>query len=91
MNNIDNYVRLYSYLVKYSSEDEAYIARSIELGIRAHGDTQEEAIAEIKEATRVHLLMLSEDGDEIPEPFFPTAEVAMSMTGYAYALKFGYL
>ena len=34
----------------------------------AHGDSQEEAIREIKEATRVHLLMLSEDGEEIPQP-----------------------
>ena len=34
----------------------------------AHGDSQEEAIKEIKEATRVHLLMLSEDGAEIPQP-----------------------
>ena len=29
--------------------------------------SQEEAIKEIKEATRVHLLMLSEDGAEIPQ------------------------
>ncbi len=35
----------------------------------AHGDSQEEAIAPIKEATTVHLLMLEEDGDEIPQPF----------------------
>ncbi len=34
----------------------------------AHGDSQEEAIKEIKEAVRVHLLMLLEDSDEIPEP-----------------------
>ena len=34
----------------------------------AHGESQEEAIIEIKEATRVHLLMLAEDGDEIPQP-----------------------
>ena len=34
----------------------------------AHGDTQEKAIAQIKQATKVHLLMLQEDGDEIPTP-----------------------
>lgn len=33
----------------------------------AHGDSQEEAIQEIKEAVRVHLLMLLEDGEQIPE------------------------
>ena len=69
MSDVDNYVRLYSYLVEYSSEDEAYVAQCVELGTMAHGDSQEEAIKEIREATRVHLLMLEEDGDEIPEPF----------------------
>ena len=69
ISNISEYVKLYSYLVEYSSEDEAYVAKCIELGIMAHGDTQEEAIQEIKEGTRVHLLMLEEDGNEIPEPF----------------------
>lgn len=33
-----------------------------------HGDTQEEGIQEIQEAVRVHLLMLLEDEDYIPEP-----------------------
>lgn len=69
MSNISEYIKLYSYLVDYSSEDEAYVAKCIELGIMAHGDTQEEAIQEIKEATRVHLLMLEEDAYKIPKPF----------------------
>ena len=68
MSDIEEYIRFYSYLVEYSSEDDAYLARCIELGIMAHGDTHEEAVKEIKEATRVHLLMLEEDGDEIPSP-----------------------
>ena len=68
MNKVDELIKYYSYLVKYSSEDEAYLARCVELGIMAHGDSQEEAIKEIKEATRVHLLMLEEDGEEIPQP-----------------------
>lgn len=62
------YLKYYSYSVSYSFEDKAYIAECIELGIMAHRDTQEEAITEIKEATRVHLLMLEEDSDEIPQP-----------------------
>ena len=69
MSNIEEYIKLYSYLVEYSLKDEAYLAKCIELGIMAHGETQEEAILEIKEATRVHVLMLKEDGDKIPEPF----------------------
>jgi predicted RNase H-like HicB family nuclease len=68
MIDLNQYIKNYSYIVKYSSEDEAYLAKCIELAIMAHGDTQEEAIKEIKEAVRVHLLMLLEDGDEIPEP-----------------------
>lgn len=68
MNDSDEFIKHYSYIVKYSLEDEAYLAKCLELGIMAHGDSQEEAIREIKEATRVHLLMLSEDGEEIPQP-----------------------
>ncbi|VEP18693.1 conserved hypothetical protein [Hyella patelloides LEGE 07179] len=69
VNNVTEYLKYYSYCVSYSLEDEVYIAECMELGIMAHGDTQEEAILEIKEATRVHLLMLEEDGDGIPQPF----------------------
>jgi predicted RNase H-like HicB family nuclease len=65
----EKYVKYYSYLVEYSWEDEAYIGKCRELGIMIHGDSQKETLLEIKEATRVHLLMLEEDGDEIPEPF----------------------
>ncbi len=68
MIDINNYIKNYSYLVEFSAEDDAYLAKCIELGIMAHGDTQEESIQEIKEAVRVHLLMLIEDNDEIPEP-----------------------
>ena len=68
MTNIKELIKHYSYSVKYSSEDEAYVARCLELGITAHGDSQEEAIKEIKEATRIHLLMLSEDDESIPQP-----------------------
>ena len=68
MNNLDEFIKHYSYILKYSSEDEAYVAKCMELGVMAHADSQEKAIKEIKEATRVHLLMLSEDGAEIPQP-----------------------
>ena len=68
MTNPDELIKHYSYIVKYSLEDEAYVAQCIELGIMAHGDSQEEAIREIKEATRVHLLMLEEDNEELPQP-----------------------
>ncbi|MEA5510620.1 HicB family protein [Crocosphaera sp. UHCC 0190] len=68
MINISEYIKNYSYLVEFSSEDQVYLAKCIELVIMANGDSQEEAIQEIKEAVRVHLLMLLEDGDQIPQP-----------------------
>jgi predicted RNase H-like HicB family nuclease len=68
MININEYLKNYAYLVEFSPENEAYLAKCIELGIMAHGDSQEEAIQEIKEAVKVHLLMLLEDNDQIPEP-----------------------
>ncbi|MEG3439532.1 type II toxin-antitoxin system HicB family antitoxin [Pannus brasiliensis CCIBt3594] len=68
MIDINDSIKNYSYLVEFSSEDEAYLAKCLELGIVAHGESQEEAIQEIKEAVRVHLSMLLEDGDEIPRP-----------------------
>ena len=68
MDKTTNYIKHYSYSVSYSLEDEAYVAECVELGIMADGETQEEAIAQIKEATKVHLLMLEEEGDEIPQP-----------------------
>ncbi|MDJ0595343.1 MAG: type II toxin-antitoxin system HicB family antitoxin [Pleurocapsa sp. MO_226.B13] len=68
MNKIVDYIKHYSYSVSYSLEDEAYLAECLELGIMAHGESQEQAFAEIKEATKIHLLMLEEDGEEIPQP-----------------------
>lgn len=68
MNKSLDYIKYYSYSVSYSTEDEAYIAECIELAIMAHGETQEEAIAEIKEATKVYLMMLEEDREKVPQP-----------------------
>ena len=68
MIDILDYIKNYSYLVEFSSEDDAYLAKCLDLGIMAHGDSQAAAIHEIKEAVRVHLLMLLEDGKQIPEP-----------------------
>lgn len=69
VNNVTEYLKYYSYSVSYSLEDEAYIAECLELGIMAHGDTPEEAIVEIIAATKVHLMLLEEDREEIPQPF----------------------
>jgi predicted RNase H-like HicB family nuclease len=68
MDKITDYIKSYSYLVEFSTEDDAYLSHCRELGITAHGDSQETAISAIKEATRVHLLMLAEDREDIPHP-----------------------
>lgn len=56
----------YAYLVEWSDEDEAYLAHCIELGVTAHGGTQEEALGEAKEAALAGLEILKKA--EIPEP-----------------------
>ena len=59
----------YEIIMYWSSEDEAFIAEVPELpGCMAHGDTQEEALAHIKEAMRLWVDTAREFGDPIPEP-----------------------
>ena len=56
-------------LVRWSDEDSAFIAEVPELpGCMAHGDTQDEALANAKEAMRLWLDTAHEFGDPIPEP-----------------------
>ena len=59
----------YEIIMYWSSEDEAFIAEVPELpGCMAHGDTQEEALAHIKEAMRLWVDTAREFGEPIPEP-----------------------
>jgi predicted HicB family RNase H-like nuclease len=60
----------YLYSVGWSEEDDAFIARIAEFpSLAAHGDTQEEALKEIKEVVSFVLKDLSESKEPIPEPF----------------------
>ena len=68
MENLNDYVNVYSYSIEYSIEDKTYLAKCLELGIMAHGNSHQEALEEIMEATRGYLLILIEDGDTIPNP-----------------------
>ena len=53
----------------WSEEDKAFIAEVPELpGCMAHGDTQEAALANAKEAIRLWLDTAREFGDPIPAP-----------------------
>ena len=57
MNKITETIKEYSYKVAYSRLDKCYVSECVELSIMAHGDTRACAIAETREATRVHLLI----------------------------------
>ena len=59
----------YEIILYWSAEDIAFIAEVPELpGCMAHGDTQEEALANVKEAMRLWLDTAREFGDPILEP-----------------------
>ena len=59
----------YEIILYWSAEDSAFIAEVPELpGCMAHGDTQEDALANVKEAMRLWLDTAREFGDPIPEP-----------------------
>ena len=60
----------YLYSVGWSEADEAFVARVAEFpSLAAHGDTQEEAMREIKEVVGYVLNDLKESDEPIPEPF----------------------
>jgi predicted RNase H-like HicB family nuclease len=60
----------YLYSVGWSDADEAFVARVAEFpSLAAHGDTQEEALREIKEIVGFVLNDLKESDEPIPEPF----------------------
>lgn len=59
----------YEVIIYWSSEDQAFIADIPELpGCMAHGETQEVALANAKEATQLWLDTAAEFGDPIPAP-----------------------
>ena len=59
----------YEIIVYWSDEDGVFIAEAPELpGCITHGDTQETALANSKEAIRLWIDTAIEFGDAIPEP-----------------------
>ena len=59
----------YEIILYWSAEDNAFIAEVPELpGCMAHGDTQEEALANAKEAMQLWIATAREFGDPVPEP-----------------------
>jgi len=63
-------VEHYLYSVGWSEEDKAFVARAAEfVSLAAHGDTQEEALREIKNVVGFVLEDLIESKEPIPQPF----------------------
>ncbi len=59
----------YEIILYWSEEDKVFIAEVPELpGCMAHGETQETALANAKEAIRLWLDTAREFGDPIPAP-----------------------
>lgn len=59
----------YEIILYWSSVDAVFVAEVPELpGCMAHGDTQESALANVKEAMQLWLETAREFGDPIPEP-----------------------
>ena len=63
-------VEQYLYSVGWSDEDEAFVAKVAEFpSLAAHGETQEEALDEIKSVVGFVINDLTESKEPIPEPF----------------------
>ncbi len=62
-------MQTYEIIIYWSKEDGVFIAEVPELpGCMAHGDTQEEALSNVKEAMRLWVDTAREFGDPVPEP-----------------------
>lgn len=59
----------YEIIIFWSETDQVFVAEVPELpGCAAHGDTQESALGNIREAMRLWMDAAREFGDAIPEP-----------------------
>jgi predicted RNase H-like HicB family nuclease len=59
----------YEIIIYWSNEDQVFVAEIPELpGCLAHGETEEVALKQVKEAMQLWLDTAREFGDPIPEP-----------------------
>lgn len=59
----------YETIIHWSEEDAVYVAEVPELpGCMAHGETAEEALANVQDAMRLWIDTAIEFGDPVPEP-----------------------
>jgi predicted RNase H-like HicB family nuclease len=63
------FMQKYEIIIYWSDEDQAFIAEAPELpGCMAHGDSEESALQQAKEAIRLWIDTAREFGDRIPAP-----------------------
>ncbi|WP_027358974.1 type II toxin-antitoxin system HicB family antitoxin [Desulforegula conservatrix] len=59
----------YEIIIYWSNEDQVFVAEVPELsGCMAHGETEEQALKNIKDAIQLWIDTAREFGDHIPEP-----------------------
>jgi len=59
----------YEIIIYWSKEDEVFIAEVPELpSLKAHGDSQIEALQNAQEAISLWIIIAQKDGLQIPEP-----------------------
>ena len=59
----------YSMFFQYDTIDRIYVGSVLEIpGCTAHGETQEDAMRELKTALKLWLKIAKDEGLEIPEP-----------------------
>ena len=59
----------YEVIIFWSEADDAFVAEIPELpGCTAHGNTQEEALSNVREAMRLWIDTANEFGDPVPQP-----------------------
>jgi predicted RNase H-like HicB family nuclease len=59
----------YEIIIYWSDEDQVFIAEAPELpGCMAHGDSEESALQQAKEAIQLWIDTAREFGDPVPEP-----------------------
>jgi predicted RNase H-like HicB family nuclease len=59
----------YEVIIFWSAEDDVFVAEVPELsGCAAHGDTQEDALANAKQAVQLWIDTAQEFGDPVPQP-----------------------
>ena len=66
---IKDLIPLYTYRIEWDNGDKIFVVDVEELsGCMTHGSTHEEALKRGYEAAKVHLEVLNDHGDEIPQP-----------------------